>query len=142
MASPSSPARAGFKIPAIRAVGMHHWGAPELAIDVPFHLIREPHNKYDPLAIAVQDGHNTKAYIMRDDARRLSRILDSVLVLDKRAYIKFHQPAQVKSHKVGPQQEGNMAFRCEICLADDMCHLLKEVGLHYEQLSLRTTAQK
>lgn len=70
--------KVGISIPGIRAVGMHHWGGVQL--DTTYTLRREPNNQYDPLAVAIKDGNTTKAYIKREDASRLARVMDANLV--------------------------------------------------------------
>lgn len=123
----------GVKIPAIRVVGMHHWGGHQLALEVPYHAMREPTNQYDPLAVAIKDGSSTKAYVKKDDAAKLARVMDSGFIVGH-TYVKFHHPAQVKNKKTGPEQVGNVGFLCRKWHINEITKLLDEVHLDFEIL--------
>lgn len=126
----------GIKIWALRVVGVSHYGSSQLQKEVAYQLIREPSNAYDPLAIAVLDGNATKAHLKKEDARRLARVMDSNLPEGK-FFIKFHHDAAVKSPKIGPEQMGNVGFRCNKEDLDAVSQLLAEVCLDFEVIPLK-----
>ncbi|KAJ8305242.1 hypothetical protein KUTeg_017208 [Tegillarca granosa] len=97
-----------IKLPSIIACGMHHWGCRELVIGVAYTLLIEPNNPKDKYAVAVMDGDRRRAYITRDQARKLSYIMDTTNIVGK-IYIKFHYPAEVQSNRIGPDRKGMLA---------------------------------
>lgn len=118
-----------IKIPALKAVAMHHFGHTRLALGVSYTAVREPWNQHDANAVAIKDGLNTKAYFARCDAKRLAPLMDSGL-LGGPVCVVFYEDPVVKSQRLGPHQLGNVAFRCKDRAAVEK--LLKETGLNYE----------
>lgn len=124
----------GFKIPGLRVVGMHHYGASSLVLDVAYVARREPENKYDPKAVAIKDGQITKGYLKRDDAHRLAVVIDSGL-LKGETYLKCHHMACVKTQKTGPEQLCNVGIRCDTSDKKKVEDLLDFVCLSYDILT-------
>ena len=121
----------GIAIQGLYAVGMHHHGPRELRVGCGYKLKREPTNSYDPNAIAVQESRVTRAYLTRDCASRLSKILDSVLPVGP-IYLKPKFPAEVRSRR--PQQYCNVGFRVKDENIEQVQRLLSENNLIYRCL--------
>lgn len=127
----------GIKIPALRVVGMSHYGSSQLQKEAVYQLRREPNNPYDQMAVAVVDGDVVKAHLKKEDAGRLATIMDSNLLVGN-VYIKFHHDATVKSPKTGPQQIGNVGVRCAQENLDAVSQLLAKGPLNFEVLTLKS----
>lgn len=124
-----------FRLPGLRIVGMHHYGAASLALEVPYVAVREPSNKSDAKAVAIKNGPATRGYLKREDAHRLAFVMDSGLVHDGRVYIKCHHMSSVKTQKFGPEQLCNLGFRCIDTDSEKLKQLLDSVALNYDVLS-------
>lgn len=125
--------KCGVTIPAVYACGMHHYGTSAFEIDVGYILQREPSNAYDPNAIVVTRKNKPMAHIMRAQSDRLAPIMDSKLLASK-VYIKFKEQPEVKVHRIGPQQLGNVGFYCIQANKAELFNLCQRVGLQYKEL--------
>lgn len=94
-----------FKVNSMRAVGMHHYGAPELALNTSYTF------KWDPLcphdlgnAVAIHDiKGDIKAYLTRADAAVISELF-YCNAIQGRMVGKSTVHAHVCRQELGPQQ--------------------------------------
>ena len=103
-------------------------GIRELRVGCGYKLKREPTNSYDPNMIAIHENGVTRAYLTRDCASRLSKILYSVLPVGS-IYLKPKFPAKVRSWR--PQQYCNVGFRVKDENTVQVQRLLSDNNLTY-----------
>lgn len=112
-------------------MGMHHYGPRELRVGCGYRLKREPTNQYDNNAIAVQENGITRAYLTRQSAAKLSKIMDSGLPSGS-VYLKPKFPAEIRSRR--PEQFCNVGFRVKEEDVEHVKRLLAEKYLTYRCL--------
>ncbi|KAK3108578.1 hypothetical protein FSP39_011121 [Pinctada imbricata] len=120
-----------FIIHGVWAVGMHHWGPRELVVGAGYRIERDERNVKDPNAVKVMEGPNVKAYLKRNNALVVSRLLH--LGLSSKWLLKPKETALVRDRRTGPQQLCNIG--CKLQSNENLESaktLLLESGLTFE----------
>ena len=98
----------------MRAVGMHHWGAPSLTVGGCYHLEWEPECRHDignAMAILEEENNRRAAYLTRADARIVSRIWAQGINYAGLMACKPVTDKHVVEYTLGPQHECTVAFK-------------------------------
>ena len=111
-------------------VGMHHWGSRQLAVGAGYKLCRESNNPKDANAVCVLDGPNKKAYMKREDAQIISKIID--LGLSNNWLLKPKEDAIVKQRRTGPQQRCSIGCKTSSVEIDNATNHLRKHGVFFE----------
>ena len=121
-----------FKIPNMRAVGMHHYGASELALNTSYILKWDPMCPYDlGNAIAIHNFRGeVRAYLTREDAATISQLFFAN-VIEGRVVGKTTVNGHVCKQELGPQQECTLVFRVGKSHEPFVSTLLATSGLHF-----------
>lgn len=96
-------------IPNLWSVGMHHWGSRQLEVGMGYRVEREPENPKDPNAVAILYDGERKAYLKKNHAFLISKILK--MKISNTIRLKPKEDAVVKSKNIGPQQSCTVGFK-------------------------------
>ena len=112
-------------ITGIWAVGMHHWDGRSLNVGSGYRIEMDENNPKDPYAVCIKEDGRIKAYIKREDAFIVNRIMRMGL-----SNFWLLKPV-VKSRRVGPQQKCNIRCRCSEEKMSTAIDYLKRVSFSY-----------
>lgn len=93
-------------IPSVWVVGMHHWGPKQLSVGHGYILKREPNNLKDVNAVTILFEGEPCAYLKRDSAVFISKLMDRKISTIWR--LKPKEEAFTKYRRIGPQQRCNV----------------------------------
>ena len=90
---------------------MHHWGFKQLEVGLGYKIVREPENPKDCNAIAVSHDGRKMAYLKKDNAFIISRLMK--MGLSNIWRLKPKDDAVVKDKRTGPQQLCTVGFKVD-----------------------------
>ena len=114
-------------IRGVYVVGVHHYGSGRLAIDAGYHVVPEPHNRYDPKAIAVKDGERIVGHLSRATAHALFSVISNYA--RSSVMLRIKEAPEVRSQRQGPRQKGNLGFKVDECEYETVVEQIHRNGL-------------
>lgn len=90
---------------------MHHWGFKELEVGLGYNIEREPDNPKDSNAIVIKFEGRKMAYLKKDNAFIVSRMIKNNISTVIR--LKPKENPVVKDRRVGPQQRCTVGFKVQ-----------------------------
>lgn len=108
---------------------MHHWGAKQLVVGAGYKLKREADNPKDSNAVAVYDADIKKAYLKRECAFAVTKIME--MNLSNLWLLKPKEDPIVKGKRIGPQQRCSIGCKTSTPL-EQAALKLSQLGLVYE----------
>ena len=108
-------------IPAVYAVGMHHYSRQPLTVGDGYSVFLEPDNPHDSKAILCTergDKANKRAYLRHIDASGIFTVLNAN-VHHGEVLLRCKEAPGVRSKREGPRQLCNVGFRVKIELLPD-----------------------
>jgi hypothetical protein len=121
-----------IKVLNMRAVGMHHHGPRELALQTPYIFKWEPTCPHDlGNAVGIFDHRGAlRAYLTRSDAAVMAKLFHAGVV-EGRVVGKTTTPGHVEKRELGPQQECNLVFKVAECHASFVCAVFDTACVAY-----------
>ena len=119
------------------AVGMHHYGPKQLAVGEGYQLKWEQENKYDVNAMSITDHGRVYAYLKRENAFVVAKLMKEGYVTDT-CYIKPKEDPEVLNRRTGPQQRVN--FGCKIRTIEKLNgarDCLSKLGVIFQVIELK-----
>jgi len=111
---------------------MHHWGSKQLSVGAGYKLQREEENPKDPNAVCVLDGPHKKAYLKRENAFIVSKLM--TMGLSNYWLLKPKEDPVVRNRRTGPQQRCSIGCKTSASAAklDEVASYLSKVGIIFE----------